>query len=187
MPTETINTFPKKVPLQARRPDLVVSLAVTNKIGHIIKQGDIIGKITATGLYRRRSRTVAAGTGFSNASPVGKVTDASVFVAGDVLEDGAGNAIGTIAAGGINTQANPNEVTLTGNAANNVAAGVAVMATDGSEVAQGISDHETDGTKDTPISAIIGGYLDEAKLRGLDSSAKAELAGASVAGGVFKF
>lgn len=185
MPTRTTETFPERVQLEKVRPDLAVSVAVTAKTGFAVKQGDVIGKITASGLYRRRSRTTTAGAGFSDASTVGVLTDASVFAPGDVLKKTDGTAIGTIAANGVNVD--DNEVTLTANAAINLAAGNDVVADDGSKVALGIADKETDGTQDAVINAFIGGYLDEALLRGLDTSAKSELGGASVAAGIFKF
>jgi hypothetical protein len=187
MPTKIKETFPARVQLEALSGHPSASVGVTVKTGSIVKQGDVVGKITVGGLYRRRSRTNTVGTGFSNASPVGEVEDAGVFKAADVLKTAAGVAIGTVAANGIDTEADPNTVTLTGNAANNVAADVGVIAQDGSQVAEGIADAETDGTADTPIAVIVSGKLVEAKLRGLDASAKSELAGASVAGGIFKF
>ncbi len=185
MPTTTKETFPERVQLEALSGHPSASVGVTVANTFIVKQGDVIGKITASGKYRRRSRTNATGTGFADNSPTGQVEDASVFKAGDVLKDAAGNAIGTVQS--INTSTTPDTVTLTGNSASNVAAGVGVVAQDGSQVAQGVSDHETDGTADTPIAAIVSGKLVESKLRGLDTSAKSELAGASVAGGIFKF
>ena len=150
-----------------------------------MKQGDVIGKITASGLYRRRSRTTTVGAGFANNSTIGVLADASVFAPGDVLKKTDGATIGTIAANGVDVV--NNQVTLTANAAINLGAGNDVVASDGSQVAQGISDKETDGSGDTVINVLIGGYLVEASLRGVDTSAKAEMAGASVAGGVFKF
>jgi len=185
MPSKTIETYGKKVALEALRADLAVMVGVMVASGFIVKQGDVVGKITASSKYRRRSRTATAGTGFSNASPTGQVTDASVFAKDDVLKKTDGTVIGTVLS--IDTTTTPDTVTLTGNAAVNVAADVDVLASDGSQVAQGVSDDETDGTQDTSASVIIGGYLNEWKLRGLDSSAKTELAGSSRAGGVFKF
>lgn len=185
MGTKTIKEFPDRVQLEKFRPDEAVLVAVGVKTGFVVKQGDVVGKITASDKYRRRSRTTAAGTGFANNSKIGHVTDASVFAVGDVLTEADGTAIGTIDAGGVDPVGNT--VTLVANSANNVAAGVSVIATDGSAVAQGISDKETDGTEDTPISVFITGCLDESLLRGLDATAKIELGGASVAGGVFKF
>jgi hypothetical protein len=185
MPTKTEKVFPDRVPLEALAGHPSASVGVTVKTGFIVKPGDVVGKITADSKYRRRSRTDATGTGFSNASPTGQVLDASVFKAGDVLTTSIGTAIGTVLS--VDVVADPNEVTLTGNAANNVAAGVGVIATDGSQVGQGIADAETDGTADVPIAVIVAGKLVESKLRGLDASAKSELAGASLAGGVFKF
>lgn len=185
MPSKTIQTFPKRAALEAVKPELVAAVPVTVKSGHIVKAGDVIGKITTGGLYRRRTRTATAGTGFADNSPNGQVVDASVFKAGDVLKKTDGTTIGTVQSVDITT--NPDTVVLTGNAAVAVAAGVDVVGSDGSQVAQGISDTETDGAEDTTITAIITGLLDESKLRGLDASAKAELGGASVAGGIFKF
>jgi len=184
-PTKDIETSPQRVSLEATRPDLAVSIPLTVKNGFKVKQGDVIGKITASGLYRRRARTTTAGAGFAANSTIGEVADASVFAPGDVLTKSDGTAIGTIAANGVNTVTN--QVTLTANAANAVAAGLAVIATDGSAVATAISDKESDGVGDTVINALIAGYLDEAKLRGLEATAKTELGGASAAGGIFKF
>lgn len=185
MPTKTEKTFPERTQLEALSGHPSASVGLTIATGHIVKQGDVLGVITASGKGRRRSRTNATGTGFANNSPNGQVEDASVFKAGDVLKTAAGVAIGTVQSIDITT--NPDTVVLAANAANNVAAGVGVIAQDGSQVAKAISDDETDGTADTPVSVIISGKLTEAKLRGLDDSAKGELAGASMAGGIFKF
>ncbi|HEX8090886.1 MAG TPA: hypothetical protein VF762_18645 [Blastocatellia bacterium] len=185
MPSKVIDTFAKKVPLEAVRADLAVLVGVMIAAGFIVKQGDVIGKISASGKYRRRTHSVTAGAGFADDSTVGHVSDASVFAAGDVLKKADGTLIGTVAVGGVN--AVNNTLTLTANAALDVAAGVDVVASDGSQVAEGISDLETDGTQDANVPALIGGYLNESLLRGLDSTAKAELGGASVAGGIFKF
>lgn len=185
MPTKTITEFPARVQLNKVRPDEAVLVPVTVKSGFIVKQGDVVGKITASGKYRRRARTTATGAGFATNSKTGHVTDASVFAVGDVLVDASGNPIGTIDAGGVDADANT--VTLTANSSTAVASGVGVLASDGSAVAQGVSDKETDGADDTPVDVFIGGFFDEAKLRGVDASAKSELSGASVAGGVFKF
>lgn len=184
-PTETKEIFPKKVPLERVRPDLAVAVAVTIATGFIVRQGDVLGLISASGKGRRRTRTTTAGTGFANNSPNGQVTDASVFKAGDVIKKTDGTTIGTVQSVDLTTT--PDTVVLTGNAAVNVAADVDVVGSDGSQVAKAISDQETTGTQDTPVTALVGGYLDESKLRGLDSSAKSELGGASVAGGIFKF
>lgn len=185
MPSKTIDTFSKRASLEAVRADLAVSVGMVIADGFIVKQGDVIGKITASGKGRRRSRTTTTGAGFADDSPTGHVTDASVFAPGDVLKKEDGTLIGTIAAAGVDKV--NNTVTLTGNAALDVAAGLAVVASDGSQIAVAISDKETDGTENTGISVLIGGYLDEAKLRGLDATAKAELGGASMARGIFKF
>jgi hypothetical protein len=183
MPSKTTETFSKRVALEARRADLVVIVGVMVASGFIVKQGDVIGKITALGEYRRRSRAVVAQDGaFAADSDTGKVDDASVFKAADILTKEDGTVVGTILAINLET----NEITLAANAAVAVASGLAVLGSDGSQVAKGISDGETDGTQAASVPVIIGGYLDESKLRGLDSTAKAEMAGASMAGGVFK-
>lgn len=183
MPTKTIEEFGQRESLEAVRPDWAVSVGVTVKDGSVVRQGDVVGEITASSLYRRRSRTATAGGGFSDSSDTGEVADASVFAAGDVLTTSTGTAVGTVES----IDEDANTVKLTANAANDVAAGVAVIATDGSAVSKAISDKTTDGVGDTPINAFICGLLKESKLRGLDASAKSELSGASVAGGIFKF
>lgn len=184
MPSRTVETFPERVQLEGIKPELAAAVAVTVKTGHIVKQGDVIGKITTGGMYRRRTRTKTAGTGFADDSPNGQVEDASVFKAGDVLKKTDGTTIGTVLS--VNPATTPDTVVLTGNAAVDVAAGVDVVGSDGSQVAKGVSDSETDGSQDTVIAAIIAGLLDESKLRGLDASAITELGGASMAGGIFK-
>ena len=185
-PTKDIQTFARRVALEALRVDEGAKYGAPAKIGFAIKQGDVIGIITASGKARRRSRTAAAGTGFAINSPTGQVDDSSVFVHGDVLTLEDGTVIGTVDT--IDATLNPNIVTLTGNAAVAVADDDAVMASDGSQVAQGISDDATDGADDnTSIGVFIDGFLVEALCRGLDASAKEELNGASVIGGIFKF
>jgi hypothetical protein len=183
MPSKVINTYGKRVQLEVVRPDLAVLVGVMIASGFIVKQGDVIGKITASSKYRRRTRAVAAGAGFATTAATGEVDDASVFAAGDVLKNAAAATVGTVQSVNLVT----NVVTLTANAAVAVAAGAAVLGSDGSQVAKGFSDLETDGTEDANVSAMIGGYLDESLLRGLDSTAKTELGGASVANGIFKF
>jgi hypothetical protein len=184
-PTSDVETFAQRVALETHRPDEGVKIGVTAKTGFAIKQGDVIGIITASDKARRRSRTAAAGAGFAVNSAVGEVADASVFVAGDALVSEDGTAIGTVLS--TDTTATPDTVTLTGNAAVAVASGDAVMASDGSQVAQGISDNETDGVgSDTQIGIFIAGILGASLCRGLDASAKAELVGATLRGN-FKF
>jgi hypothetical protein len=185
MGTKTIRTFTEKVPLQLTRPDEAVKVGVTMKDGFANIEGDVIGLITSSGLARRRSRTTATGTGFSTGSNTGQVTDAGVFAAGDVLKNEGAETIGTVQS--IDRSTTPDTVVLTGNAAVVVASGEAVLASDGSQVAKGIADDASDADGDTPIGVFVTGILDAAKLRGLDDSAKLEMAGASMAGGAFKF
>jgi hypothetical protein len=185
VPTQTIEEFQDREALEAMRPDLAVIVAAVAAAGFIILRGAVCGVITATSKLRRRTRAVAAGAGFAVDSLTGQVSDASVFKAGDVLKNAAGATIGTIAAGGVNT--GTNVITLNANAAVAVAAGAAVLGSDGSQVAAVISYDETNaGTQDVNIGVYITGLLKEAKLIGLDSTAKAELGGHSVAG-IFKF
>ena len=185
MPTQTLQTFPQRTVLEATRPDFTVRVPATAASGFAVNQGDIIGIITSSGKVRRRSRTTATGTGGTNASAAIQVTDASVFVAGDVLTGEDGVAIGTVQS--VNTVASPNTVTLSGNSAINIASGDSLLASDGSQVAAGISDDASDGTNDTTIAVTITGLLDSTKLRGLDSSAQKELEGAVVVNEIFKF
>lgn len=182
MPTKTLETFGQKVALEALRPDLAVLIPFTVKDGFSCQKGDVLGLITSSGLARRRTFGVADGAGFATNSAVGVLEDTSMFAVGDVLKNAAGTTIGTIQAINSATQ-----VTLTGNAGVAVADGAAVLGSDGSQVAKGIADEGVDGSGDTIISAFIAGLLVESSLRGLDSTAKAELGGVSVAGGIFKF
>lgn len=184
-PTKTIADYADRDALEAVREDLAVLVGATVANGFKVKRGSVCGEIAASGKLRRRSRTTATGAGFAVDSATGYVTDASVFVAGDVLKNAAGTVIGTIAANGVNTVANT--VTLTGNAAVAVAAGAAVLGSDGSQTAKAISAEETDGVGDTGIGVYISGPLKEAKLLDLDATAKAELGGVSTVGGIFKF
>ena len=188
MPTTDVATFPNEIPLEARRADLAALVAVTIATGFLVNRGDVLGAITSganAGFYRRKSRTTTNGAGFSNASPIGHVVDASVFVPGDVLTSSTGTALGTIAANGVDPV--NNLVTLTGNAANNLAAANDVIATDGSAIAQGVANEGCDGTAATPLAVFVMGLLLAASLRGLSTSSIAELGGALVADGIFKF
>ncbi|HYX72431.1 MAG TPA: hypothetical protein VE732_06655, partial [Nitrososphaera sp.] len=181
-PTRDIAAYPDRDALEAVREDLAIIIGATVAAGFKVKRGSVCGEIAASGKLRRRSRTTAAGTGFAVDSNVGEVTDASVFVAGDVLKNAAGSVIGTIAAGGVDPVANT--VTLTGNAAVAVAAGAAVLGSDGSQTAKAIAGDESDGVGDNGIGIYIGGPLKEAKLLDLDATAKAELGGVSTVGGI---
>lgn len=185
MTTTLKETFPRRDALEAVRTELATRVPAVIALGFVVLRGDVLGVITASSKLRRRTRAVATGSGFATTSATGTVDDASVFAAGDVLKNAAGTTIGTVAANGVNTQTNT--ITLTGNAAVAVAAGAAVLGSDGSQVSAAISDDETDGTADVNASPIICGLLVEAKLRGLDATAKAELGGVSTIGGIFKF
>jgi hypothetical protein len=185
MPTTLVRTDPARKSLAALREDLVILVNATIAAGFAVARGAVCGLITATGLARRRTHALAAGAGFATNSTTGQVADASVFTPGDVLKNAAGATIGTIAPGGVNTTTNI--ITLTGNAAVAVAAGAAVLGSDGSQVAKFIADEASDGVGDTPIPAIIGGLLVEADLSGLDGTAKTELGGVSAVAGIFKF
>lgn len=181
MPTKTVETNAAKVPLERVRADLAVLIGLTAKNLFVIARGAVVGVITASGLIRRRTQAAVTGTAFSTGAATGTVDDASVFVVGDVLKNAAGTTVGTILSIAANT------ITLTGNAAVNVATGANVFGSDGSEVAKGIAESGSDGVGDTPLDVFIGGYLDESQILRLDATAKTELGGASVAGGIFKF
>ena len=185
MPSKLVETYAERTPLEARKAELACQVGVTMRSGAACIQGDVLGEVAATEMFRRRSHALAAGAGFALNSPTGTVDDASVFAAGDVLKNAAGAAVGTIAAGGVNVSANT--ITLTANAAVAVAAGAAVVGSDGSQKAKAIADEANDGIGETQIPVFVCGLLLESRLRGLDDSAKSELGGASVAGGIFKF
>jgi len=189
MPQQTINTYPKRVPLEAVKADLALRIPLTVKAGTPIRRGAVCGVKTADDYVRERKRSLAAGTGFSDATPTGQITngDGVRFEVGDTLKNEAGEEIGEIQ--GIDSITNPDTITLTGNAAVNVAVGEAVLADDGSEIAACVADEEVKSTeeKDTQLSPYIGGALKQSLLLGLDDSAKAELNGKSYPGDIFKF
>ena len=185
MPSKLVETYGERIPLEARKSELACQVGVTMRNGAACVQGDVIGEVSASGMFRRRTRALATGGGFGVGAATGTVDDASVFVAGDILKNAAGAVIGTIAVGGVNTATNT--ITLTANAAVAVAAGAAVLGSDGSQKASAIADEAADGLAETQIPVFVCGLLVESRLRGLDDTAKAELGGASVAGGIFKF
>lgn len=181
-----VETYEEQFSLETRRPDLTVNVAATVKTGFSCKKGDVLGEITSSGLLRRRTRATTTGGGFSTASAVGSVDDASVFVAADVLKNAGGTTIGTIAANGVNTTTN--QVTLTGNAAVNVAAGASVFGSDGSQVAAFVAEEGSDGVGDTSINVITQSpALDISKMRGLDDTAITDLRGKKLPGNLLKF
>lgn len=189
MPQEVKQTYPDRVPLEAISGFPSLQIPLTVKAGSAIRRGAVCGVKTADGYLRERKRTVAAGTGFSDSAPTGQIAngDGVRFEVDDLLKNEAGETIGTIQS--IDNTTNPDTITLTGNAAVNVAVGDAVVASDGSEVAACIADEAVASTeaKDTVLSPHIGGALRESSLIGLDDSAKAELNGKSFPGNVFKF
>jgi len=101
--------------------------------------------------------------------------------ANTTLGRAAGTTIGTVLSVSVDA------ITLTGNAAIALVEGEAVHVADGSQTAAAIVQDATDGSGDSPVACFIGGMLAEAELTGLDSTAKTELGGVSVAGGIFKF
>jgi hypothetical protein len=187
MPTQIVTTFPPRQQLEFVRGDLSVLLPLTAAANGVpISQGDVLGIITSSGLGRRRTRAIVGTGGVLTSSPTFPVADSSMFAAGDVLTDDSGNTVGTV--NSVNTSASPNTVTLAANSAHAVAAGVGVIATDGSAVAQGISDDSNDGVTQGVVSVLITGLLNASLLRGLDSVAITQLGGALMLGGeVFKF
>lgn len=63
-------------------------------------------------------------------------------------------------------------------------------AVDGSEVAAGILAQDVDPVAEgraKPVAMYVGGLFVESRLTGLDDEAKADLAGASITNGIFKF
>lgn len=183
MPTKVIETNPERVELMALRSEMATFVGVTVKDGFPCSFGDVLGQITTGGLYRRRTRSLVGSTAFSTANANGSVADPSLFRVGDVLTNASGATVGTIATIDPETGA----VTLGANAGVNVSTGAPVLGSDGSQVAKCIADHGSDGAGDTQVATCIGGFLVEERINGLDATAKTELGGASVAGGIFKF
>jgi hypothetical protein len=181
MPSKVIETNPAKTPLEKMRADLAVAVGVTAKDGFVVGRGDVVGVITASVLARRRTQAAVTGTAFATNSPTGTVDDGTRFVIGDVLKNTAGTTVGTI----LNIVGNT--ITLAANAAVAVATGANVFGSDGSQTAKAIADEGSDGDGDTSIRVLIGGYLDESLINGLDSTAKTDLGGISAVGGIFKF
>ncbi len=179
MPTRTIENYERYEPLEATKPELAVSVPATVAAAHIVKRGDVIG-ITSTNFARRRTRTVTTGAGFATNSNIGAVEDGNIFVAGDEIRKLDGTVIGTVLAVTAVT------IVLTANASVAVPAGQAIIAAGGAHTAKGLAGKTTNGTVETTIDVYIAGIFDESRLRGLDASAKQELGGASVAGGIFK-
>lgn len=200
MPTVTRETFATRINLAALKADLVVTIPVTVSAAYpVVSQGNLLGLITATGKYRRRTRAIVGTGGVVTSAAVFNVADASMFIPGDVLTSDSGSAVGTIASNGVNTSVTPNTITLTANASNAVAANAGVIGSDGSQVALGFADYwagiddfnVTLVSVDTITPMVIGGYLNEGVLIGLDSTAITQLAGISLASlgpaGIFKF
>lgn len=192
MGTKTLQTFPARQQLQLTRPDEAIPFPETIADGFSCAQGDVLGKISASKLVRRNARAIAGGAGFSMGSNTGHVADdglskvdanpAARFVAGDVLKLEDGATIGTVQSITL-----PDIVALVDNAAVAVAAGDAILASDGSQKAIGIANDASDGDADTPIAVFITGILDPAKVRGLSVAAISEMSGALMAGPSFKF
>jgi len=185
-PTRTIETFPERVPLEAVRADLAVRIPQTVKDGTAIRRAAVLGVITATGYVRERSRSNASADAATGQKVIA-VDDALVFKVGDVLTLEDGTAIGTIDAGGVNVD--DNELTCVANIAIAITDGDAVLASDGSQVAQEIADEAVAATEttNTQLSPYIGGYLKRDLIIGLDASAIAELGGAVKPNNIFKF
>jgi len=181
MPSKTIETYGQRKALEIIKSELAGKTGVVAKEGFPIAKGDVIGLITTGGKARRRTRATVTGTAFAANSATGTVDDASVFAVGDVLKNAAGADVGTILSIAANT------ITLAANAAVAVATGANVFGSDGSQVARGIADNTVDGVADTSLDVFVCGLLDESLLLRLDATAKTELAGASMAGGIFKF
>jgi hypothetical protein len=181
MGTKVIGNYENPRSLAALRADLLVEINATVKDGHSCLRAEVMGIITSSGLARRRTRSLVKTTAFAANSPNGTVEDGTKYKVGDVLKNAAGTTVGTI------LTIVGNNITLAANAAVAVAIDAAVYASDGSEVAKFIAEDGSDGVSDTTVTAIVGGYLEESLLIGLDATAKTELGGISLPGGIFKF
>ncbi len=181
MGTKVIGNYQNPRSLAAVREDLLVQINATVKDGYACSRGEVMGVRTSDGLARRRSHSLVKTTAFAANSVNGTVEDGSKFKVGDVLTNAAGTTVGTI------QTIVGNNITLAANAAVAVAIDAPVLASDGSQTAKFISDDGSDGGGDVPMGAIVGGYLEESLLTGLDATAKTELGGISLPGGIFKF
>ena len=181
MGTKIVGTYQNPRSLAEVRPDLLVEINATVKDGHSCLRGEVMGVITSSGLSRRRTRSLVKTTAFATTSPNGTVEDGTKYRVGDVLKNAAGTTVGTI------QTIVGNNITLAANAAVAVAIDAAVYASDGSEKASWIADDGSDGDGDTTVTAIVGGFLLESLIIGLDATAKTELGGISLPGGIFKY
>jgi len=185
-PTQNIETYPSRTPLEAVRADLAVRIPLTVKAGSRVRRGIVLGVVTATNYIRERSRSLAAAA-FAIGVGVIEVDDASLFIPGDVLKLDDGTTVGTIAALGVNVV--DNELTLVAVTTIEIADNDAILASDGSELAKAIADEAVAATEavDTVLSPYIGGALKSDLIIGLDASAIAEMGGAKFPGNIFKF
>jgi hypothetical protein len=179
--TKIIGSYQDQRSLAEIREDLLVSINATVKNGFACSRGEVMGVINSDGLARRRSRSLVKTTAFATNSANGTVEDGTKFRVGDILKNAAGTTVGTV------QTIVGNNITLAANAAVAVAVDAAVLASDGSELAKFIVDDGSDGTEDVPVGAIVGGFLKESMLIGLDATAKSELGGTTLPGGIFKF
>lgn len=161
--------------------------------GELLKRGLLLMKTVANGKYRAYAEAlVKAGGAFSNASAAFTLDPTSALVGyfrvGDVIESTSGTALGTIATFSAVTGVG----TLTGNAANNLAAGQSVRVAESQaalsgnvgriledEILMDASDEAFDGFSEgffvqsrTTVTAAalakLGGYLlttDEIRLK----------------------
>lgn len=143
-------------------------------------RGQIMGKIVASGKYRAYATAqVKTGGEFSTAADTFILENAAsrdemkFFQVGDVITDDAGNALGEIATFDPETGVG----TLTGNSANNLAAGNGVIL-DASDVSIAKADvrilkSETlveDGA-DKPADGYVEGFFNTAVVKGATSAA----------------
>jgi hypothetical protein len=178
-PTRTIEEWPERIPLESRRADLAVQIPMVAKAGFEIIRAAVLGIITASGFLRRRTCGVADADAASNQKVIvlDEDSDASVFVAGDVLKNAAGETIGTVAVAGVNAE--DNELTCVDNLAVAVTAGEEILGSDGSQIAKVIANEAVKATEtaNTNLSPYAAGILKLDQLSGLNASAIEELKG----------
>lgn len=178
-PTTTIETWPERIPLESRKAELAVQVSMVAKTGFEILRGAVLGVITASGFLRRRTCGVADADAATNQKVIvlDDDSDASVFVAGDVLKNRGGETIGTVAVGGISTE--DNSITCVDNLAVAVTAGDEILGSDGSQVAKVIANEAVKATEtaNTNLSPYAAGILKVDQLSGLNDSAVEELKG----------
>jgi hypothetical protein len=178
MPNALLTQYPTMKEVLWNDYDLAATTPVTiaqDAALGLLVPGTVIGLLSGGKGRRLSSAPVKTAAAFSTAAATGGVVGAStIFKAGDVLvKRSDASAIGTI------LSISGDTITLTGNAAQNVAAGVEIMSTVGgvgAPTAAGILVENVDATLgDVVASLYITGLFDAAQLVGMTAGAMVDL------------